>query len=91
MRKLLSLWHAVPRGGQLSRSVWTRLLLLVCMLSATQGLWAAVTTFTYGSSSGYDTANGSGTTRDYITVKFSGGSHSNSNGGYWNISVRVRP
>lgn len=47
MRKLLSLWHAVPRGGQLSRSVWTRLLLLVCMLSATQGLWAAETaTFT---------------------------------------------
>ena len=86
MRKLLSLWHAVPCNGQLSRSVWTRLLLLVCLLSATQGLWAAETTFTYSGSSGYDTANGSGTTRDYITVKFSGGSHSNSNGGYWNIS-----
>lgn len=62
MGKLLSLWHAVPRGGQLSRNVWTRLLLLVCMLSATQGAWAETATFTV------DDNLKTGTTTDKVGV-----------------------
>ena len=59
-------------------------LVLLGLLCSVGNVWGV--TFTYSGSSGYDAATGSGTTRDNITVVFSGGSHSNSGGGYWNVS-----
>jgi len=40
MKQILSLWDACPQGGKHRRSVFLRLLLLVCMLATTQAGWA---------------------------------------------------
>lgn len=53
MKQILSLWDACPQGGKHRRSVFLRLLLLVCMLATASAGWAAVnnTTVTKSGSS----------------------------------------
>lgn len=45
MKQILSLWDACPQGGKHRRSVFLRLLLLVCMLATASAGWADETLF----------------------------------------------
>lgn len=51
MKQILSLWDACPQGGKHRRSVFLRLLLLVCMLATASAGWATDQTYTINSPS----------------------------------------
>lgn len=66
MKQILSLWDACPQGGKHRRSVFLRLLLLVCMLATASAGWAQ-TEITYNCNSSTDVAT-LNSTSSQITV-----------------------
>ena len=52
MKQILSLWDACPQGGKHRRSVFLRLLLLVCMLATASAGWAETKTYYAGTETG---------------------------------------